>query len=167
MPVCRSPSLALLICSFLVTAGSGEEISFEGQIRPILKANCFHCHGEADELQGKLDVRLARLILKGGETGPAVAPGKPTESLLLAKVKSGEMPEGERKLSGEQVALIEKWIAGGAKTLRPEPEDPAQLVFTEEERSFWSFQPVVRPAVPEGHSAESRTSIDLFLLQKL
>src|SRR6185503_12005643 len=51
--------------------------------------------------------------------------------------------------------------------LRPEPEDPAQLVFTEEERNFWSFQPVVQPAIPVGQTAEAKTPIDLFLLQKL
>lgn len=167
MSVCRSLSLTLLLCSFFVTTGSGQEVSFEGQIRPILKANCFQCHGEADELKGKLDVRLTRLILKGGESGAVIVPGKPAESLLLAKVKSGEMPEGEKKLRPEQIALIEKWIAGGAKTLRPEPEDPAQLVFTEEERNFWSFQPVVRPPIPAGQGADARTPIDLFLLQKL
>src|SRR3977135_2080166 len=117
MSACRSLLLAALIFGLFVRWGSSPERSFRGQIRPILKANCFQCHGEADELKGKLDVRLARLILKGGETGPAIAPGKPGESLLLAKVKSGEMPEGEKKLRPEQIALIEKWIAGGAKTL--------------------------------------------------
>jgi len=159
--------LTALVCALSIAVGRGEDVTFEQHIRPILKANCFHCHGESDELKGKLDVRLARLILKGGETGPAIATGKPAESLLLAKVKSGEMPEGEKKLRPEQIDLIEKWIVGGAKTLRPEPDDPAQLVFTEEERNFWSFQPVVRSAVPLIQATEVRTPIDLFLLQKL
>ena len=71
------------------------------QIRPILKANCFQCHGEAEELKGKLDVRLARLIGKGGESGAAIVPGKPEESLLFRRVRDGEMPEGDKKLSKE------------------------------------------------------------------
>lgn len=169
MPTRLSCFLTALVGGLAVTVGRSEDITFEQHIRPILKANCFHCHGEADELKGKLDVRLARLILKGGETGPAIASGKPMESLLLAKVKSGEMPEGEKKLRPEQIELIEKWIAGGAKLLRPEPEDPAQLVFTEEERNFWSFQPVVRPPVPNNPtgSENNHTAVDLFLLQKL
>ena len=166
MRIWLSCVLITFLCG-LAAASRSEDVTFEQHIRPILKANCFHCHGESDELKGKLDVRLARLILKGGETGPAIAPGKPTESLLLAKVKSGEMPEGEKKLRPEQIDLIEKWIAGGAKTLRTEPDDPAQLVFTEEERNFWSFQPVTRPPIPVGQEAAARTPIDLFLLQKL
>src|SRR5690349_16947433 len=116
----------LLICGWSLSAAVAADISFEQHIRPILKANCFQCHGEAEELKGKLDVRLARLMVKGGESGAAIVPGKPAESLLLAKVKSGEMPEGEKKLKAEQIALISEWIAGGAKTLRPEPDDPAQ-----------------------------------------
>jgi Planctomycete cytochrome C len=92
MRPCLSFSLAALAWGLSVAVGDGEEVFFEGQIRPILKAHCWQCHGEADEHQGKLDVRLARLILKGGESGAALVPGKPAESLLLAKVKSGEMP---------------------------------------------------------------------------
>lgn len=157
-------------------APAAEEVTFEKHIRPLLKANCFHCHGEGDETHGKLDVRLARLITQGGESGPAIVPGQPEGSLLLRRVRAGEMPEGDKKLTGEQVALIERWIAGGAKTIRPEPADPAQQTFTEEERGFWSFQPVVRPPLPpvppptiapaEG-SSQPRTAVDLFVLQKL
>ena len=168
------PILVIAVACLVLTEGasSAQEITFERHIRPILKANCFQCHGEAEELKGKLDVRLARLLGKGGESGAAIVPGKPEESLLFRRVRDGEMPEGDKKLSKEQVALIGQWIAGGAKTIRPEPEDPAQLTFTEEERGFWSFQPVTRPPVPGGlvpspNSSTPRTSIDLFLLQKL
>ena len=48
-----------------VPAGS---IVFETHVRPILKANCFHCHGEGTKLESGLDLRLRRLIVKGGET---------------------------------------------------------------------------------------------------
>ena len=63
-----------------------------------------------------LDLRLRRLLVAGGDSGSAIVPGKPGESYLLERVRGGEMPPGKdaKKLSAEQVALIERWIAGGA-----------------------------------------------------
>eukprot|EP00913_Durusdinium_trenchii_P023308 g21886.t1 len=143
--------------------------TFEKHIRPILKAHCFQCHGELGEREGKLDVRLRRLIAKGGETGPAIVPGKPAASLLLKRVASGEMPPGEKHLSKKDVETIRRWIAAGAKTARPEPkqigDDP---IITPEERAFWSFQPIRRYPVPKVEAADRvRTPIDAFLLRKL
>ena len=45
-------------------------VTFEADVRPILKAHCWHCHGEDAEVEGGLDARLARLLTKGGESGP-------------------------------------------------------------------------------------------------
>src|SRR5262249_29300813 len=94
--------------------------TFEKDIRPILKAHCFDCHGEGDKLRGGLDLRLRRLMLKGGDDGPVIVPGKPEKSPLFKMVHSGEMPKRGQKLTPDQVALIKQWIAGGAKTARPE-----------------------------------------------
>src|SRR3954468_19860590 len=94
---------------------------FEKGIRPILKAHCFDCHGEGEKLRGGLDLRLRRLMIKGGDEGTVIVPGKPEKSLLFKLVHNGEMPKREKKLTPEQVALIKQWIAGGAKTARPEP----------------------------------------------
>src|SRR5438445_652962 len=94
--------------------------TFEKDIRPILKAHCFDCHGEGEKLKGGLDLRLQRLMLKGGDEGPVIVPRKPDKSLLLKLVQSGEMPKREKKLTPEQVAIIKTWIAAGAKTARPE-----------------------------------------------
>src|SRR4051812_18486024 len=144
--------------------------TFEKDIRPILKAHCFQCHGESGKLKGDLDVRLTRLMLKGGENGPAIVAGKPTESLLFTKVRDGEMPKGEKekKLSAKELAVLEQWIAAGAKTLRPEPNDPDAATITEEERSYWAFQPIRRPAVPQTPAeVHSSNPIDAFLWKKL
>jgi len=117
--------------------------TFEKDIRPILKAHCFDCHGEGDKLNGGLDLRLRRLMLKGGDDGPVIVPGKPERSLLFKLVHSGEMPKRDKKLTREQVALIKQWIATGAKTARPEPAELGKGGgITEEERAFWSFQPI-------------------------
>ena len=148
-------------------------LTFEKDIRPILKANCFTCHGEGEKLKGGLDVRLKHLIAKGGEHGAAIQPGKPEKSPLFTFVRDGEMPKSEKKLSKEQVEIIRQWIAGGAKVARAEPAKPgAADEFTPEEREHWAFQPVKRPAVPYVPSIGNRLSgianpIDAFLFQKL
>src|SRR5881227_2436716 len=80
--------------------------TFEKDIRPILKAHCFDCHGEGEKLKGGLDLRLQRLMLKGGDDGAVIAPGKPEKSLLLKLVQSGEMPKRDKKLTPDQVTII-------------------------------------------------------------
>jgi len=165
-------------------------LTFEKDIRPILKANCFHCHGEEEKVKGGLDVRLRHLIARGGESGPAIVPGKPDKSRLFTMVRDGEMPQSEKKLSPAQVEVIRQWIAGGAKVARAEPAKPgAADDFTPEERAHWAFQPVKRPQVPviskevvSNQSSGARgtrsplntpslitnySPIDAFLLQKL
>jgi hypothetical protein len=137
--------------------------SFERDVRPILKAHCFHCHGEEGETKGDLDLRLRRFIEAGGESGSALVAGEPARSLLLEVVKSGEMPKGEKKLTADEIGVIEAWIAGGATTLRPEPEQISGHYITEEEREWWAFQPVRRPPVPRLASHP----VDAFLLEKL
>ena len=144
------------------------ELTFESQIRPILKANCFHCHGEEDKVEGKLDLRLARLLVKGGESGASIVPGQAEQSLLVKRISSGEMPPSEKKLTLQQIDLITRWVSSGAKTARPEPEAPPVGNFTDEERSFWSFQPIQNPAVPDVQNlAQIRAPIDQFLLAKM
>jgi hypothetical protein len=141
-----------------------EDITFEKHVRPILKVSCFQCHSDEDTPRAKLDVRLPSLMIKGGDSGPAVVPGKPNESLLWEKISADEMPEGPKKLSKEQKAIIREWIAQGAKTARPEPKNPDDLRITEEERAYWAFQPVRKPTVP---SSASGNPIDAFISQKL
>ena len=63
-------------------------------IRPIFRAHCFDCHGATAELQAGLDLRLVRFQLKGGDSGAALVPGQPDESLLLQRIRAGEMPPG-------------------------------------------------------------------------
>jgi len=148
---------------------TAQTITFEGAIRPLLKAHCWQCHGEEEELEGGLDARLARLLTKGGDSGPAIVPGKHAESLLYERIASGEMPPGNKKLAPREVELFARWIDAGAPTAREEPETlPAGDTFTVEERSHWSFQPVRRPAVPAVKNSQLvATPIDAFLLARL
>ncbi|MBP85201.1 MAG: hypothetical protein CMJ64_00540 [Planctomycetaceae bacterium] len=161
--------LTLSIVASPLTANAGDVLTYEQHIRPILKAHCFQCHGEAGKREGELDLRLRRLIVAGGESGPTIEAGDPDASLLVERVRSGEMPPIDKKLSDNEVETISKWIESGAQTARAEPEsigdDP---VFTTEEREFWSFRSVHRPTVPKtSNTARLRTAIDNFILARL
>ncbi|MEI7688053.1 MAG: DUF1549 domain-containing protein, partial [Planctomycetota bacterium] len=160
-----------IILTLAATAVSGAEssLTFEEHVRPILRANCFECHGEAPELKGGLDVRLTRLLRSGGESGPAVMPGKPDQGTLLEKIVSQEMPPGKKKLTAENIDVIRRWIAQGAKTSRVEPEKLAPGFFiSSEEEAFWSFQPIQNPTPPAvKDAAQVRTPIDAFVLAAL
>src|SRR2546423_9839883 len=131
-------------------AGGGSPgLTFEKDIRPILKEHCFDCHGEGDKLRGGLDLRLRRLMLKGGDDGPVIVPGRPEKSLLFKMVHEGEMPKRGKKLTPQEVGLIRGWIADGAKTARAEPVQIEKTAgITDEERAFWSFQPIRQPPLP-------------------
>ena len=164
--------IGYLLSAILLLAGRqarGEEITFERHVRPILKANCFHCHGEDGKREGGLDLRLRRLIVTGGESGAGLTPGAAESSLLLQRILSDEMPPVDKKLSAEKRSLIEQWIAGGAKTARPEPEGLGEgPLFTHEELNFWSFQPIQKSALPILQArSRVRTPIDAFVLSKL
>src|SRR5438105_1874036 len=103
----------LFVLVLLAGEARAQTPRFESDVRPILEASCFRCHGE--KKRADLDLRTAAGILKGGESGPAVVPGKADESRLLKMVHEGLMPptKGQR-LKEEQVALIRRWIEAGA-----------------------------------------------------
>ena len=163
----------LLAILFLATAAdraaAADPVTFELHVRPILKAYCLDCHGAAEKMAGKLDLRLKRFAVAGGTSGPAVVPGDAAKSLLVERMKSGEMPPVGKKVPADQIAVIEKWIAGGARTLRDEPATlPPGLGITAEERAYWFYQPLKRPTPPVvSPSDRVRTPIDAFVLAKL
>jgi hypothetical protein len=172
-PILSVLTLALLsaVSSLATPAFAAEtNLTFEGDVRPILKVHCFLCHGEFEKPEGGLDLRLVRLMTKGGDSGTAIEPGKHDVSLLYQRLKAEEMPPGDKKkLSRDELATIARWIDQGARTARPEPAEVAAAAeVTEEEKSFWSFQPIRRPDVPKvGDPTNVRTPIDAFLLTEL
>lgn len=166
-----TPLLALCVLALPASAAEpvSRPLSFEADIRPLLKAQCWHCHGEEEKPEGGLDLRLVRFLQKGGESGAAIAAGKHAESLVYQRVASDEMPPGEKKLSPREKELLARWIDEGAKSARPEPESlAAGDIFTDDDRSHWSFQPIRRPGVPMvQHGDQVRSPIDAFLLERL
>ena len=169
--IVRRTNLACLIAALLAATGTAsaysEALKFETDVRPILKAACFHCHGEEKKKRGGLDVRLVHLMQTGGDSGEAIVPGDPEDSLLWQQVASDEMPDGPKKLTADQKQIIRDWIAQGAKTIRLEPKDPDSVRFTEEELGHWAFQPVKEPRVPRPGGFDIRTPIDAFVAERL
>jgi hypothetical protein len=165
----RYVAIALTWFISVGTAEPKEILTFEKDVRPIFKAYCLDCHGGGEALKGNLDLRLKRLAERGGDSGPALVVGHPEESLLIERLKNGEMPPGEKKVPPEQIVLIERWIAAGAVAKRNEPErlDPG-IDLTPEERAYWAFQPIRRPTAPTpGPNDRVRSPIDAFVMAKL
>ena len=116
---------------------------FEAKIRPVLATHCYECHGHKEKGGLKLDSREA--ILKGGDSGPALVPGKPKESLLLTAVRHVDeelqMPP-KKKLSGHIVADLKRWIREGAVWPEGKAIGFATGKITDEQRQHWAYQPL-------------------------
>ena len=147
---------------------------FKDEVRPILKARCFKCHGDG-KLRGGLRLNSRAGLLKGGETGPAVSIKKPETSLLLEAINYGdyEMPP-DGKLPQEQIDVLTRWVKMGAPwtpgeetTMEPAAARRSPQV-NAQTKNFWSFRPVVRPQPPSVKNAAWVTNpIDAFVLARL
>lgn len=106
----------LLIAALALGCGKPTEppeLGFAKDIRGLFEKYCLECHG-AEKTEAGLDLRTLDSILKGGEGGPAIVPGTPSESLLIELLESKEMPpDGARPEVGE-VKRIRQWVAEGA-----------------------------------------------------
>ena len=166
-------SLALCLAAFNPTTAddqAGRDF-FEKNVRPLLVKHCYECHSQkAEKQKGSLLLDVRSGWQTGGESGPAIVPGKPEESLLVASVRyeSFEMPP-KGKLAPAEIRIFEKWVAMGAQ----DPRDgvasiPESKIDFEEARRFWAFQPPVQHESPTVQDAEwPRDPIDRFLLAKL
>ena len=164
------PFLAVTTLFAAGVTHAAEAPVFEREVQPVLKRHCWHCHGEGEQPKAGLDLRLRRFMDKEAESGlRVVEPGAPEKSELIEMVRSGEMPKKGSKLSAAEIAAVERWIAGGAKTAREEPAElPPGPLITDEERAFWAFQPIAHPPVPTADpAARVRTPVDAFLLAKM
>ncbi len=142
---------AMLGVEFLCGQPLAEETA-----RGVLAENCLSCHGEL-RMSG-LDLRHRDTMLKGGQRGPAVVPGKSAESLLVKAVeRTGDlkMPPGKQTLSPEQIVALRSWIDLGAKW---------ESAGGGAAPSWWSFRKPVRPAVPGPPGGDrTRNPIDAFI----
>lgn len=134
--------------------GAENTIEFNRDIRPILAENCFACHGpDSAARQGdlRLDQREAAIA------SAAIVEGKPSESSIIDRIKSSDPelmmppPHAHKKISAEQLSMLEKWIAAGA------PYQP-----------HWSYIPPKRIEPPQvANESWVKNPIDRFVVSRL
>ena len=146
--------LAPLLAACVSVPALAAELSYNGDIRPILVEHCFSCHG-ADSASRKADLRLDRRDDAIGHG--AIVPGDPDSTAILDRIWSDDPevvmppPAVKKPLTSEQKELLKRWVAEGA-----------------EYEPHWSFIPPKRPALPAvTHEAWVRNPIDRFILARL
>ena len=146
---------------------------FEKRIRPVLVESCYECHSTkaGAKLKGGLALDSREGLLQGGETGPAIVPGSPEDSLLIEALRHDglEMPP-EKKLPETVIADFVAWVKMGA----PDPREGGKVPAARKEidikagRQFWAFQP---PKAVESPSVKdkqwSKADVDKFVLAAL
>ena len=169
----------LVIISFLVSTNAiaDDEEFFEARIRPVLHDRCIGCHG-VDEQQGGLRLDSRNAILKGGESGPALVPGNPQESLLLKAIRYEEAelkmppPEAGARLTASTIEDFSTWVEAGAAWPK---EDPPGAAATKEsfdfharmERHSWIWRTPQQQLVPEIADSPNLGAVDRFIIAKL
>ncbi len=146
---------------------------FETKIRPILADKCYKCHSkEADKVKGGLLLDSKEALFHGGNTGPAIVPGKPDDSLLIQAVRYKDedlqMPPKGEKLSDQQIADLTEWVKRGAPDPRTIVAKGSSNAYGGVGKNHWAFKPVVKPALPTVQdTAWVKNPIDNFVLAKL
>ncbi len=150
-------SLALSLTLILAAVGTpavAKPVDYRADVRPVLKARCFACHGALKQEAG-LRLDAVALALKGGDTGAAITPGAAASSLLVERVRDPDpqtrMPPEGRPLEAAEIDVIVRWINAGA----PAPNDDAP---EPDPRRHWAFQP------PHASDLDTpRNPIDVFI----
>ena len=167
----------LLVCGHALSAVAetdqhavGLEL-FESKIRPVLVKHCYECHSaDAVMLKGSLFLDTRAGMLEGGDSGPAVEPGEPDDSLIVSALRHEdfEMPP-EEQLSDAVVADFVRWIELGA----PDPRDGEVPIATgeiniEAGRKFWAFTPPITTTPPDVVQTDwPRNDLDHFTLARM
>ncbi len=175
--------LLSLLVMFAATISRAAEPSpedvvfFEAKVRPLLIKHCFECHSKQSKtIQGGLRLDHADALLKGGESGVVVVPGKPDESRLIKAVRyeasESQMPPAG-KLSAGDIATLTLWVQRGAyfppsKTDEPATGNKKRTIDIETGKQHWAFRPVARSTSP-GTTAPHwiERGIDAYVLNEM
>jgi len=145
---------------------------FTARVLPILESRCFECHSHAGAIEGGLALDSPAGWQQGGDSGPAVVPGRPGESLLVRAISHADgaraMPPTGR-LPPDEIAIITSWVAAGAVDPRPPragaPRAPADITAG---RDHWAFRPVSDPPLPAvADAAWPLDPVDHFIRARL
>lgn len=152
-------------------------------VLPILFLRCATCHGRQKQ-EGGLDVRTKESLLRGGKSGPAIALGKPDDSLVLKRIRAAEMPPHQKLIEAsvkpmepDEVKILTQWIELRAP-IAPEEADLAGTVndplVRPDDKNFWSFRPPRPVSIPKIDDSRVDTSrhrywsaADAFIAEKL
>jgi hypothetical protein len=166
--------VALIMLAFAASMAAQDAEFFEKNVRPILAKNCFGCHGPERQSSG-LNLSSEVGFTKGGDGGPVVVNGNPSDSRLLEVISYTadlKMPPSG-KLSASDIATLTKWVEAGAfypkeaVTALPKESSGGKKI-TAADRRYWAFSPVSDPAVPAvKDTAWVKAPIDRFILAKL
>ena len=151
-------------------------VDFTTDIRPVLEAKCFGCHGDTLKLS-KLDLRTRESAIDGGAHGPSLVPGQADKSRMyrvVAGLEEPAMPMRGPALTAAEVTAVKRWIDDGAAwdagvTARPAaataPPAFEERPITDEERAYWAFKAPVQAPLPEMGRPGLGHPIDRFLEQ--
>ena len=152
--------IAVSCSAVTAMAHAAEPVDYVTQIKPLLAAKCYACHGALKQ-EGGLRLETRELMLQGGDSGSVLVLGKPEQSLVLARIAAQgaeRMPPLEEGvgLRPAEIDLLRVWIQQGAEApAETTPADPGQ---------HWAFQKPVRLSVPVVNKPGwSQNPIDAFL----
>jgi hypothetical protein len=175
---CRTAWKIALVTAYFVGHPAARADDSEGlrifreAIEPVLVKQCYRCHsGQAEKLKAGLRLDSREAMLRGGDTGPAVVPGKSGESLLVQAIRHEdglEMPPKAPALAEEVVARFVKWIDAGAPTTADGSATAVVASGPGDARKHWAFQPIGRPEPPAVNDPSwALTPVDVFVFAKL
>ncbi len=163
----------IAVCAEETSPPSPQDIEFfEKKVRPVLAARCYTCHSNRSKsVKGGLKVDSREGLIAGGDSGSAIVPGKPQESLLIAAIlykanADFQMPP-KGKLPGHEIAALTEWVRRGAPFpggTTSTPQGDRKIDFAAA-RNFWSFVPVEEKPLPKTRQADwAKQRIDHFVL---
>jgi len=164
---CGLVASALAVAADTVAADAGIDF-FEAKIRPVLIRECYECHAaDAKQVHGGLLLDHQAGLLKGGDSGAAVVPGKVDESLLIGALRheAFDMPPKGR-LDDAVIEDFVRWVEMGAPDPRSEVKAASsQAMSLAEAKDFWSFMPLVRAELPTVKQTQwPQSKLDYFVL---